>query len=354
MRFYADCRYYKMTRPKNEIHIVHGDSAGGVVRLAANPRPGNLLVSLDALSYGPWKAFSSAPEWNSVRESYFNPIFSELCAVPLEGHEYDILLNTGKLKKADEIIIWIGTGLEEQLLLVWTVQLLRTVAVDVEKLRVIQFHKESAKGFEVLSVGDLNPHQLLAHPTPKSLSRDEINYVDRVWNALTTPRPDCLLTLLDDKQAPLDLLQHSLRSLLARFPDWVTGLNYWDNELLKYTRIKGPKAVQIIGHIVGEGMDSFDRLGDMLLYYRLRQLGSKRLKERAVVLGGNSPKMRDTEVRLSPFGEEILDGKINFIEINGIDEWICGIHLQSKTNDVWYRNNGTIFQDSGYMTKPEL
>lgn len=327
----------------NEIHIAHGDSAGGTIRLSINPKPGNLLVNLDPVSYGPLVAFNSVEEWRLTRESYFNPIFFELYDSPLEEHEYDILLNTEKIKRADKVILWLGSGLEEQILLVWVVQLFKIISADIEKLRVIQFFKEPNKGFEVVSIGVLNPDQLLAHPTPRTLSNEEIQYMAKVWDVLTASKPDALMGLINDKpQGTLNLLHRSLKYLLGRFPHYITGLTYWDNELLKYTRTKGPKAVRVIGYTMGYSTDNLDSVGDLLLYYRLRRLGDKSLKKQVVTLTGNSPRMRDTEVHLTEFGQNVLDGQANLVEINGIDEWIGGIHLQSKTNEVWYRKDDTL------------
>jgi hypothetical protein len=47
-------------------------------------------------------------------------------------------------------------------------------------------------------------------------------------------------------------------------------------------------------------------------------------------------------VHITETGRQILEGKANFAEINGIDEWVGGMHLQSKTNEVWYRKDDTL------------
>ena len=334
-----------MKNVKRDIHIAHGGTAGGVLRSAINPRPGTLLVSSDLMSYGPLDSFSNLDEWHALREPFYSSIYSELHDFRFEEDEYDILSNTDKLKDADKITLWIGSGLADQILLVWMVQLFKVVSADIEKLQVIQFDKEPANGSEVVSVAALNPAQLLKHPDPASLGGNEIEYIDRVWNALTASRPDDMMEILyDENQAPLNLLHRSLKFLLGRFPDYETGLTFWDKELLKYAFTKGPKAARIIGFTMGNTMDNLDWVGDMFLYHRLRRLGHDSLAERAVILTGNSSKMRDTEVHVTTFGEKILNGELNFVKVNGISEWIGGIRLQSKTNDLWYRKNDAIVE----------
>lgn len=326
-----------------EIHIANGDCAGGVIKQAINPEPGNVLVNLDPLSYGPLPVFNDLKEWRRNRHGFYKSMYSETGDLLIEEHKHDILLNTNKLKEAEKVILWLGSGIEEQLLLVWTVQLFRIISADIKKVRVVQFYKEPDRGFEVVSISVLNPDQLLAHPSPKTLSKDKIRYLAKVWDALTAPKPDALLGLIDDRpQRTQNLLQRSLKYLLWRFPDYITGLTYWDNELLKSTLAEGPKATRIIAHTIGYHMDNLDWVGDLYLYYRLRRLGDKLLKKQLVKLTGKSRKMRDTEVHLTETGQQILDGKVNFVEINGIDEWVGGMHLQSKTNEVWYRKDDTL------------
>jgi hypothetical protein len=44
------------------------------------------------------------------------------------------------------------------------------------------------------------------------------------------------------------------------------------------------------------------------------------------------------EVRLTPLGEAVLAGGQNLVELNGIDDWVAGIHLDSAAGRVWYRS----------------
>jgi len=39
--------------------------------------------------------------------------------------------------------------------------------------------------------------------------------------------------------------------------------------------------------------------------------------------------MRDCDVTLTDAGHEVLTGRANAIDLNGIDDWILGVHLVS-------------------------
>jgi hypothetical protein len=57
---------------------------------------------------------------------------------------------------------------------------------------------------------------------------------------------------------------------------------------------------------------------------------------------GDLSSYRGCEVRLTSAGEAFLEGNKNFVEVNGIDEWVAGVHLNSRTREVWFRNGETL------------
>ncbi len=127
--------------------------------------------------------------------------------------------------------------------------------------------------------------------------------------------------------------------MLGRYPERKTGLNDLDKTLLKNTRDEGPSAVRAIGATLGDLWGTLDYLSDFYLYHRLRRMGDAALNRKLVELSGHSPAMRDTEVRMTQTGLDVLDGKVNAVAINGIDEWVCGVHLSSARNRIWYRDS---------------
>ncbi len=123
-----------------ELHIVRGDSAGGTLKLALGLKTGNLLVSADSISYGPLPALTSLADWQHVRAEYWQNLDTTQSAFELAA-EFDLLKNVDLLRESESIVLWIGTGPDEQLLLVWMVQLLRMIEVRLERFRVVQFDR---------------------------------------------------------------------------------------------------------------------------------------------------------------------------------------------------------------------
>jgi hypothetical protein len=42
------------------------------------------------------------------------------------------------------------------------------------------------------------------------------------------------------------------------------------------------------------------------------------------------------------FGQRIVEGKANFVDANGIDDWVFGVHLESAADRVWFHRDGDL------------
>jgi hypothetical protein len=61
-----------------------------------------------------------------------------------------------------------------------------------------------------------------------------------------------------------------------------------------------------------------------------------------VTLTGERTTIRGTEARLTPDGERFLEVELNFVELNGLNDWVGGVHLDSRVGNVWFRQDGRI------------
>jgi hypothetical protein len=59
-------------------------------------------------------------------------------------------------------------------------------------------------------------------------------------------------------------------------------------------------------------------------------------------MSGDLHSMRNCEVVLTDVGESVLATQANAVELNGINDWILGVHLDSKSGSVWYQKDGTL------------
>src|SRR5262245_18225755 len=107
-------------------------------------------------------------------------------------------------------------------------------------------------------------------------------------------------------------------------------------------RDAGPKATRAIGYTMGHDMDFPEWMADSYLIQRIHRLGNSALPRQLVTLSGDTKQMRGKEVRWTRDGEAILAGTGNAVEWNGIDDWVGGVHLDSRNGRVWFHRDETL------------
>jgi hypothetical protein len=322
-----------------QANVVQGLFAGECLAEALHLKPGALLVHQDVLSCGPLAPFQSLEQWTSLREAYWDSM-STPGRSPFCDLNRELITNLPKLRDADSIVLWLGVGAAEQLLLAWMVQLLKLIDSG-NRLSVVQFTRIGDRDQDVWGVGLLNAEQIKAHPAPEQPSPEAVSELDRCWTSVTSPEPAELLSLLSEDSAHLPFLRPSLQSLVDRYPDHQIGLSRWEAELLKYVKQKGPSVTRVVGYTMGYNLNA-DLVGDAYLFSRLRHLADPALPHPLVTLSGDSTAMRGCEVALTETGAAVLDGRANAVTLNGIDDWVLGVHLDSTIGSVWYRKEGTL------------
>ena len=319
------------------INVIQGLSAGGSFVQAMHPQPGELLVNEDVLSCGPLAPLRSIEEWAQLREAYWDSVASSDDERPFNR---DLLKNSETLRNADSIVLWLGIGAAEQLLLAWIVQLLKLIGSQAQ-IHIVQFTHAGRHNDHAWGVGLLNPDQIKQLPPATLVPAAAVSELERLWEGVTSADPSGLLSVLSEKTPQLQHSRASLQRLIHRYPDYQTGLGRWDFEVLKYTKEKGPRATRIIGETMGINFDS-DLVGDLYLFSRLHGLASSDLAHPLVTMSGDPYDMRNCGVVLTDAGESVLAGQANAVELNGIDDWILGVHLDSESGLVWYQREGTL------------
>jgi len=302
--------------------------------------PDQVLVHYDLLSCGPLPSLNSLEDWRGVRETYLRSLDIEKLGAPFTDQDRDVFANRERLRSASTITLWLGTGLPEQLMLIWVVALLRRLEVDAGRCRVVQFDFD--RKHEVVAVGVLNPSQFKEHPQPTRLDESAIHEATTAWKAVTASEPDALLGFLGDRKRSLPFLLRGLTALLYHYPDVGTGLNAWEYQLLRYVRDEGPKATSAVAFTMAHDMDFPEWMADDYLFQRLHRHAENALPKPLLTFSGETTRLRGTEVRLTQRGEAILARKGNAVEWNGIDEWVGGVHLDSRNGRVWFQTGETL------------
>jgi hypothetical protein len=217
----------------------------------------------------------------------------------------DLMAAASELAAAPGAVLWVEGWLSHQLLLPSTARLGELVG---------------APGLP-LAVGRLGSS------TSSPLSFKARIGLRGVWDGITAPSPDRLLEAIDLSLSVSPELHRALGFFLTKYPDIRTGLGRWDEELLRHA--PGTSA-ELVGRALRANEGWLDAVGDLALLARLRLLADPHLPRPALAPRGE-------DLVLTGFGEDVLGGRKNFVDHNGIDTWIAGVHLDASHGRVWFR-----------------
>lgn len=259
------------------------------------------------------------------------------------GWPGELLDNLDALETCKSVILWIGTGLADQVLLVFLVHLLRRISIPPSRLQIIQYDRVGTGSLGVvIGTGELNEDQLRSHPKPVSLGDRELDTIDAAWMALIASEPDALASFASGRDGGLPFLRRASQALLLRYPDYRSGLGIWDRAALECTLKNGPKAVRVVAAMMTYDLEQPDWPGDSYLYSHMQRLGAVELAHPLLSLTEPNKPMRETTVEITDTGRAVLNGEANAVELNGIDDWVAGVHLDSKAGRVWFYRDGEL------------
>src|SRR5262249_26714168 len=141
----------------SRVHLICGDSAAGTLRGALRGAPDRVLACRDVLSCGPLRPFNSLAEWRKLRRAYWRKVNK---ATDADGYEPAVLPSQRDLLHAESVHLWIGIGLSNQLLLLWTVRYFELIGADLSKLAVTQFSRVPGTKVTAGDLGILDVNEL--------------------------------------------------------------------------------------------------------------------------------------------------------------------------------------------------
>jgi len=315
------------------LHVVLGDHAAETFRQAFDPGD-RLLVDQDVLSVGPTRA-CDIEAWKRMRHAYWDQLVPSLmharASAPLA-----LLDHLDRLGAAERITIWCATSVSEQLFAAHVIHRAIAAGSDAGRIWRVPFESLPGRSARVLGIGELNPRQLAAHPAPVPLSRELLTIYQDAWAALCSDDPTLLAQFAASHPGAGAPLLNAMRCLLRRFPDRRSGLAYWDRRLLEDVRSHGPQGARVIGHTLVENLVDADLVGDWYLFGRMLRLGDSKQPRPLLDISGDVKNMRATDVKLTAFGLDVLEGRAANYPANPIDDYAGGVRLSSREGLLWF------------------
>jgi hypothetical protein len=323
------------------LHIHNGESTANTLREFG--LPGEHFAFQEVLMAGPAPSGLSQEQWRETRAKYL----SEAYDLDVEECRSNFIKQEAVLEKFvdhDETILWFEHDLFCQINLIYLLNWFASQSAGRTRLKHICI--DAFPGIEDFrGLGQLTGEQLATlFEGRQPVTEEQFSTATQAWAAYCSADPRDIAHLLDDDTSALPFLRNALLLHLARFPSTSNGLGRIEN-----------KALELISHGFVEFKPLFSTfgneepvygLGDSQFWNDLKRLAET--KEPLITISGDerqSNGFHHASVELTATGRDVLEGKRDFININGIDLWLGGVHLDGTV--LWRRD------DHNHLTRHE-
>jgi len=295
---------------------------------------GDFLPFYDPYVHGPVPSTDSLGKFLRIRASYISsklhPNYEEVIN--------DLRQQYAALEQAhsyDAVYLWFEHDSYDQLILTKLLDFFSDAKRRSDRLKLISItHYPGVTIFN--GIGQLPPEALrVLWGEFRDVSPEQLLLGQRAWAAICSPTPDALRELIATGTPELPTMAIALDRHLKQLPSERNGLNLSENLTLKILDEKGSvNAARLFGWYTNQ-YEPLTFMGDTGYWQLLEDLADA--YRPAIALNKEGEKPSQWQVVLTETGRLLLADEVDWVELNGIDRWVGGIHLSSQRGYV-YRN----------------
>jgi hypothetical protein len=163
-----------------------------------------------------------------------------------------------------------------------------------------------------------------------------------VWAAFRAPEPSALAGFAARGSAELPFLASALRRLLEDLPDVKDGLSRTERQTLE--AIGAGARTPLEAFLATQNMEEAPFFGDAWFYRTLSALGQGDARLVEAEDGEPlpvAPPLSDGQqyawlgLRVTAWGERVLAGEADRVELLGVDRWLGGSHVTAESGWRW-------------------
>ncbi|MFH0952935.1 MAG: DUF1835 domain-containing protein [Verrucomicrobiota bacterium] len=318
------------------LHVHCGDASAEMLRKGGVK--GEVIVWSDPLFTGPILPKAPAEKWRAARAKHL----SDSTRRALKRKQAaDWLLKQDqaleKFRDYDEVVLWFDACLFDQVILIR--QLDWFARRELGKTALCLICPGEFPGFaKPPGLGELLPKQLATLvETRHRVTQAETKLAQEAWAAFGSPDPTAIEKLLARDCSALPFLAEALKRHLEQFPSARNGLNRLQHEALDVVAAGHNKLVNIFVYVDHREERPF--FGDTIVWVCLDSMANGEHPLLHVDGPGPLPlwsppkKLGPWTVDITAAGRRVLAGKADWVQLNGIDAWLGGVHLQK--GNVW-------------------
>src|SRR6185503_6593933 len=317
------------------LHIHNGDSSAETLR--KSDLPGEHFAFREALIDGPTPLHVADEEWRKLRAHHLADVY-DLEPVWAETELFKQEQKLNSFPEHEEVILWFEHDLFCQTNLLYLLNWFADRNLGGTKLSLICIGEfPGLPNFRGL--GELNVEQMASlFDGRHGVSVEENRLATDAWQAYRSPVPTAIEKLLASDTSAMPFLKPALQLHLQRFPFVRNGLGRIQNRGLEFIY----DGLQKFGDLFprfGKAEPDYG-LGDAQFWNALRRMSDAREPLLRVRNGEEtnsklSPeKIHESAFDITTSGESVLKGEADFVELNGVDQWLGGVHLVGM-KDLW-------------------
>lgn len=321
------------------LHITQGEAANEL--LSAAGLDGTILGWDDPLHHGPVPAGLNLEELTDVRAQFIAERgWGQLPQVRKRLIERNRLV--GGHAGNGEVVIWSSFELVDQLQLAQLLDWFEQHSMVTEPPAVIWLSGHFSD----------QPREEIVRWFRERKPADEetLHQGSEVWQAFRAENPERLLRCRDRAIDRLPFMGPAILRLLQEYPGVDDGLSRTQREILSVLD-ESPQGPVTLFHRCQE-RESPPFMGEWSFWWEVEMLCTAPVPPLAVAGGGPfvappavAPLARrfvDQQLELTPPGQRLLLGSADYVEQNGLDRWIGGVHLQRDNSRRWSGRDQTL------------
>ncbi len=315
---------------KNDmLHIHCGDVAAEIMR--ASLIPGDILVWREIYLEGPVPGVLSDSEFRKSRALFLSSFgFSYYEILEAVEMMYRQLSEVGRYR---EIVLWFDACMFDQTILIHVLD--RLARLDLTTTKVTQV-SVAGRGLGEFSSSEMS----LLFDGRRKVSAQEYSVAAEAWRAFSSSNPRDIELFLKSEFTGLPYLKAALRRHLKQFPSASNGLNLLQKNALKSVAAGGNKLVPLFKQVSAREKERF--MGDTSFWACLDEMaecthpalrieGPERIKR---PITEHLTDLDRWTLDVTPLGHELLENNCDWINRNGIDRWLGGVHLLGR-EQLW-------------------
>lgn len=312
------------------LHIHNGDSTANTLREAGFP--GTHFAFREALATGPTPEGLSQDDWLAVRANHLAGLaVQDVAKIRQELAAQDATL--AGLSQHDEIILWFEHDLFCQINLIHLLDRFARNPVAPARLSLICIGAFPGKP-NFHGLGELTAEQMASlFDTRHTVSAAELQLAQRAWQTYCSPDPRALAKLLDEDTSALPFLRAALLQHLARFPALHNGLSHAENTLLALIAA-GHTAYMKLCPAFFNAEPAYG-LGDLQIQNDLNHMAAAPHPLLQLAGLNDATNWRNVTCQLTVTGQQVSAGQADFVNLNGLELWLGGVHLTTKQLWRW-------------------